>query len=74
MSNVAYFIVSLDFMLRVALIPRGVVNHDEDKPSCIQSERNLIRGGLVEKQRVAQALCKVFVSYQTKMSRINEGF
>ena len=23
---------SLDFMLRVALIPRGVINHDGDKP------------------------------------------
>ena len=26
-------------MLRVALIPRGVINHGEDKPSGIQSER-----------------------------------
>ena len=46
---------SLDFKLRVALIPRGVINHDEDKPSCIQSERYPIRGGLAEKQRLAQA-------------------
>ena len=30
---------SLDFMLRVALIPRGVINHGKDKPSYIQSER-----------------------------------
>ena len=46
-------IASLDFMLRVALIPRGVINHDgEDKPSCIQSERYPIRGRLAEKQRV----------------------
>ena len=43
-------------MLRVALIPRGVINHDEDKPSCIQSDRYPIRGGLAENQRLAQAL------------------
>ena len=49
-------IVSLDFMLRVVLIPRGVINHGEDKPSCIQSERYPIRGGRAEKQRLAQAL------------------
>ena len=48
-------IASLDLMLRVALIPRGVINHGEDKPSCIQSERYPIRGGLAEKQRLAQA-------------------
>ena len=42
-------------MLRVALIPQGVINHAEDKPSCIQSERYPIRGGLAEKQRLAQA-------------------
>ena len=45
-----------DFMLRVALIPRGAISHAEDKPSCIQSERYPIRGGLAEKQRLAQAL------------------
>ena len=56
-------IASLDFMLRVALIPRGVINHDEDKSSCIQSERYPIRGGLVEKQRLAQA-CSVFEGIQ----------
>ena len=54
--GVGILIASLDFMLRVALIPRGVINHGEDKPSCIQSERYLIRGGLAEKQRLAQAL------------------
>ena len=54
--GVGNLIASLDFMLRVALIPRGVINHDEDKPSCIQSERYPIRGGLAEKQRLAQAL------------------
>ena len=43
-------------MLRVALIPRGVINHGGDKPWCIQSERYPIRGGLAEKQRLAQAL------------------
>ena len=43
-------IASLDFMLRVALIPRGVISHAEDKHSCIQSERYPIRGGLAEKQ------------------------
>ena len=54
---------SLDFMLRVALIPRGVINHGEDKPSCIQSERYPIRGGLAEKQRLAQA-CYIFEGIQ----------
>ena len=54
--GVGNLIASLDFMLRVALIPRGVIYHDEDKPSCIQSERYPIRGGLAEKQRLAQAL------------------
>ena len=54
--GVGNLIASLDFMLRVALIPRGVINHDEDKPPCIQSERYPIRGGLAEKQRLAQAL------------------
>ena len=49
--GVGNLIASLDFMLRVALIPRGVINHDEDKPSCIQSERYPIRGGLAEKNR-----------------------
>ena len=48
-------IASLDLMLRVALIPRGVINHDKDKPSCIQSKRYPIRGGLAEKQRLAQS-------------------
>ena len=56
-------IASLDFMLRVALIPCGVINHGEDKPSCIQSERYPIRGGLTEKQRLAQA-CSVFEGIQ----------
>ena len=54
--GVGNLIASLDFMLRVALIPRGVINHGEDKPSCIQSERYPIRGGLAEKQRLGQAL------------------
>ena len=49
-------IASLAFMLRVALIPRGVISHAEDKPSCIQSERYPTHGGLAEKQRLAQAL------------------
>ena len=56
-------IASLDFMLRVALIPLGVINHGENKPSCIQSERYPIRGGLVEKQRLAKA-CSVFEGVQ----------
>ena len=56
-------IASLDFMLRVALIPRGVINHDGDKPSRIQSKRYPIRGGLAEKQRLAQA-CSVFEGIQ----------
>ena len=45
-------IASLDFTLRVALIPRGVISHAEDKPSCIQSERYPIRGGLAEKHKL----------------------
>ena len=52
----ALLIASLDFMLRVALIPCGVINHGEEKPSFIQSERYPIRRGLAEKQRLAQAL------------------
>ena len=45
----------------VALIPRGVINHGGDTPWCIQSERYPIRGGLAEKQRVAQALfCQIW--------------
>ena len=43
-------------MLQVALIPHGVINHGEDKPSCIGSKRYPIHGGLAEKQRLAQAL------------------
>ena len=43
-------------MLRVALIPRDVINHGGDKHWCIQSERYPIRGGLAEKQRLVQAL------------------
>ena len=54
--GVGNLIASFDFMLRVALIPRGVINHGEDKPSCSQSERYPIRGGLAEKQSLAQAL------------------
>ena len=49
--------------LRVALIPRGMINHGKDKPSCMQSERYPIRGGLAEKQRLAQA-CSVFEGIQ----------
>ena len=49
-------------MLQVALIPRGVINHGEDKPSCIQSERYPIRGGLAEKQRLVLYL-KVFKNH-----------
>ena len=49
-------------MLRVALIPRGVISHAEDKPSCIQNERYPIRGGLAEKQR--HKLCSVFEGIQ----------
>ena len=56
-------IASLDFMLRVALIPRGVINHGEDKPLFIQSERHPIRGALAEKQRLTQA-CPVFEGIQ----------
>ena len=63
--EVGNLIASLDFMSRVTLIPCGVINHGEDKPSCIQSKRYLIRhgGGLAEKQRLAQA-CSVFEGIQ----------
>ena len=61
--GVGNLIASLDFMLPVALIPRGVINHGEEEPSCIQSERYPIRGGLAEKQRLAQA-CSVFEGIQ----------
>ena len=44
----------------VALIPGGVINHDRDKPWCIQSERYPIRGGLAEKERLAQALLSIW--------------
>ena len=54
--GVGNLIASLDFMLRVGLIPWGVINNGEDKPSCIQSERYPIHGRLAEKQRLAQAL------------------
>ena len=54
--GVGNLIACLDFMLRVALIPRGVINHGEDKPWCIQSERCPIRGALAGKQRLPQAL------------------
>ena len=57
--GVGNLIASLDFMLRVALIPRGVINHDEDS----QSERYPIRGGLAEKQRLHK-LCSVFEGIQ----------
>ena len=58
-------IASRDFILRVALIPRGIISHAEDKPSCIQSERYPIRGGLAEKQRLAQKkLFSVFEGIQ----------
>ena len=53
---VGILIASLDFVLRVGLIPRGVINHSGDKTWCIQSERYPIRGGLAVKQRLAQAL------------------
>ena len=56
-------IASLDFMLRVALIPRGVINHGEDKLSCIQSERYPICDRLAEKQRLTQA-CSVLEGIQ----------
>ena len=57
-------IASLDFMLRGALIPRGVINHDEDKRSCIQSERYPIHGGLWLKSKGLHKLCSVFEGIQ----------
>ena len=65
-------IASLDFMSRVALILRGVVNPGEDKPSCNQSERYPIRGGLAEKPRLGQA-CSVFENrkYTAKVGQDN---
>ena len=38
-------LASLDFMLRVVLIPRGLINHVGDKLRCIQRERLRTRGG-----------------------------
>ena len=55
-------ITSLDVMLRVAPIPRGLINHGgdgrdgRDKLWWIQRKRFHIRGGLVENQRPTQAL------------------
>ena len=57
--GVGNLIVSLDFMLRVALIPRGLINHGGDggdKLWWIQKKRSRIRGGLVENQRPTQTL------------------
>ena len=56
-------IASLDFMLQVELIPRGVINHREDKTSCIQSERYPIQGRLAEKKGLHK-LCSVFEGIQ----------
>ena len=49
-------ITNLDFLLRVGLIPPGMIIHGGDKPWCIQSERYPICGGLAKKRRLAQAL------------------
>ena len=54
---------SLDFMLRVALIPRGVINHDEDKPSCIQSESTRFVADWL-KSKGLHKLCSVFEGIQ----------
>ena len=62
-------IASPDFMLRVVLIPHGMINHGEDKPSCIRSEKYPIPGRLAEKQRLTQA-CSVFEGIQEPF----EGF
>ena len=51
-QGVGNLIASLNFILRIALIP----NHGGDKSWGIHSERYLIRGGLAEKKRLAQAL------------------
>ena len=48
-------------MLRVALIPRGVINHGEDKPSRIQSER-FVADWL--KSKCLYKLCSVFEGIQ----------
>ena len=45
----------------VALTPHGVINHGREKPWCIQSERYPIRGGLAEKQRLAQGLAQALL-------------
>ena len=56
-------IASLDFMLRVALIPQGVINHGEDKPSCIQSERYRFVANWL-KSKGLHKLCSVFEGIQ----------
>ena len=60
--GVGNLIASLDFMLRVGLIPRGVINHDEDKPSCIQSDTRFVADWL--KSKCMHKLCSVFEGIQ----------
>ena len=52
-------IASLDFMLRVTLIPRGVIDHGGDKPWWIQSERYPIQANWLKKAKA----CRSFPLY-----------
>lgn len=51
-------------MLRVALIPRVLINHDResgDKLRRIQKKRLRTRGGLVKNQRPTQHLFRIII-------------
>ena len=52
-QGVGNLIASLDFILRVALIPNS---WRRQILGCIHNDRYLIRGGLAEKKMLAQAL------------------
>ena len=61
--EVGNLIASLDFMLRAALIPRGLINHGGDGGSrlwWIERKRLRIRGELVENQRPTRAVFHIW--------------
>ena len=60
-TTVGNLIASLDFTLRIALIPGGLINHGGDKLWWIQRKRSRIRGGSVEKQRPPQDLFRIVI-------------
>ena len=62
--RVRNLIASPIFKLPVVLIPRGLINHGGDhgdKLWWIQRKRLWIRGGLVENQRLTQALLRIII-------------